>query len=67
MPAVKKLIVGEKEEKVQSTKSELVIKIVRLALLTVGAILVIAGIFNGSMRDVLIKAINICTECIGLG
>lgn len=67
MPAVKKLIVGEKEEKAQSTKSELVIKIVRLTLLAVGVLFVIAGIFNGSMRDVLIKAINICTECIGLG
>ncbi len=28
---------------------------------------VIAGAFNGGARDVLIKAINICTECIGLG
>ncbi|WP_338049902.1 CD1871A family CXXC motif-containing protein [Pumilibacter muris] len=28
---------------------------------------IIAGIFNGGARDVLIKAVNICTECIGLG
>ena len=25
------------------------------------------GVFNGGMYDVLVKAINICTECIGLG
>lgn len=28
---------------------------------------VIVGAFDGGARDVLIKAINICTECIGLG
>ncbi|MFR0735032.1 MAG: CD1871A family CXXC motif-containing protein [Oscillospiraceae bacterium] len=22
---------------------------------------------NGGLRDVLVKAVNICTECIGLG
>lgn len=30
-------------------------------------VLVIAGIWNGGLNDVLVKAINICTECIGLG
>lgn len=30
-------------------------------------VLIIVGIMNGGARDVLIKAINICTECIGLG
>ncbi len=29
--------------------------------------LIVAGIINGGMRDVLVKAIKICTECIGLG
>lgn len=29
--------------------------------------LIVLGIFNGSALDVLIKAINICSECIGLG
>ena len=28
---------------------------------------ILVGIFNGGANDVLIKAINICTECIGLG
>ena len=40
---------------------------VRIALYAVAAILIVLGINNGGMRDVLIKAINICTECIGLG
>ena len=30
-------------------------------------LMIILGVYNGSARDVLIKAINICTECIGLG
>ena len=39
----------------------------RRALLVASACLMAAGILNGSMRDVLYNAINICTECIGLG
>ena len=40
---------------------------VRSALYVLAVILIGMGIGNGGMRDVLIKAINICTECIGLG
>ena len=31
------------------------------------ALLIALGVGNGGLRDVLVKAINICTECIGLG
>ena len=40
---------------------------VRIALYALAVVLIVLGINNGGMRDVLIKAINICTECIGLG
>ena len=40
---------------------------VRGAILAIAAALIVAGALNGGMRDVLVKAINICTECIGLG
>ena len=40
---------------------------IRLVVLIVALICIIAGIANGNMKDILIKAINICTECIGLG
>lgn len=40
---------------------------IRAALLLLSLLLIGWGIRNGGMRDVLIKAINICTECIGLG
>ena len=39
----------------------------RIAVLCIGAIFIILGITNGGMTDVLIKAVGICTECIGLG
>lgn len=39
----------------------------RTVLYLLAAALIAAGVLNGGMRDVLIKAINICTECIGLG
>ena len=31
------------------------------------AVLIVLGALNGSALDVLYKAINICTECVGLG
>ena len=40
---------------------------IRLALLCLSAALIAAGVWNGSARDVLMKAVKICTECIGLG
>lgn len=41
--------------------------VIRLVLMILAVILLAAGVRNGGMRDVLVKAINICTECIGLG
>lgn len=42
-------------------------RVIRIAVLTAALCLIILGAFNGSMRDVLDKAVRICTECIGLG
>ena len=39
----------------------------RIALYALAFIMVVWGVMNGGLRDVLVKAINICTECIGLG
>ena len=39
----------------------------RNAILIASLILVVYGFLNGGTVDVLAKAINICTECIGLG
>lgn len=40
---------------------------VRGILAAVAVVLVVLGVLNGGMADVLGKAIRICTECIGLG
>ena len=37
------------------------------ALFLLGLTMVALGILNGGARDVLAKAIRICSECIGLG
>jgi hypothetical protein len=39
----------------------------RCGISVIAIVFVIIGILNGGMADVLGKAINICTECIGLG
>ena len=40
---------------------------VRYALLLAAVVLALFGFFSGGTADVLTKAVNICTECIGLG
>ena len=37
------------------------------ALFVLGLALVVLGVLNGGARDVLAKAVRICSECIGLG
>ena len=41
--------------------------ILRILLAVAGAVLVIVGIAEKDFSDVLIKATNICLECIGIG
>ena len=70
------LILGVKDEnglkpvkggKVENPALSSRIRILRIILLIAAVCLLAAGVFNGSARDVLGKAVNICTECIGLG
>ncbi|MBQ2981771.1 MAG: thioredoxin [Lachnospiraceae bacterium] len=39
----------------------------RIAFIIIGIGILIYGFATGGTRDVLTKAVNICTECIGLG
>lgn len=39
----------------------------QFAVLAVALLLLVVGFFTGGTSDVLTKAINICTECVGLG
>lgn len=47
--------------------SEITLWVIRAALFVFAITFIILGIVNGGASDVLIKAVNICTECIGLG
>lgn len=42
-------------------------RLLRAGLYALAALLLVLGALNGGLNDVLMKAINICTECIGLG
>lgn len=52
-----------KESKI-SSKNALTIKLC-IVILAVASLLI--GVLTGGLNDVLTKAVNICTECIGLG
>ena len=41
--------------------------IARIAILAIGILLVVLGACNEGTADILTKAVNICTECVGLG
>ncbi len=43
------------------------VKISRFVILGVAIVIIIFGFITGGYVDVLTKAVNICTECIGLG
>ena len=60
-PAKDAMATGKREIKGNALKA------VRVCMLVLAIALIIHGIFNGSMRDVLFKAVRICTECVGLG
>ena len=55
-----------KDNKEKLIDSPLFINIIRSVILITGITFVVLGIFNKGFEDVLIKAINICSECIGL-
>ncbi len=41
--------------------------IIKTTIIVIGAAAVVFGAITGGFADVLTKAVNICTECIGLG
>lgn len=41
--------------------------VLRNVLLVIGIVILVYGYFAGGTADVLTKAVNICTECVGLG
>lgn len=43
------------------------VNMIRGILLVLSVTFIVLGVMNGGLYDVLVKAINICTECIGLG
>lgn len=48
-------------------KKEKTVFIIRVMLAVLAVAFIVWGIVNGGMADVLEKAVNICTQCIGLG
>ncbi len=57
----------KREPKAKRKSSAVGVNVLRVALVAVGVFLIVVGVQNGGMKDVLLKAINICTQCIGLG
>lgn len=55
-----------KEEKTNAKDNRAVL-IIRSVILLTALVLLIYGFATGGVADVLTKAVNICTECIGLG
>ncbi|MBQ3229893.1 MAG: hypothetical protein IJB49_02620 [Clostridia bacterium] len=57
----------KKEKSAPAAENKKALLAVRLSLLFVALAVRLFGYFSGGFNDVLTKAVNICTECIGLG
>lgn len=65
---IKKLPASEKKEKSDPDDDNgNAVLAVRMLVLLVAASILVYGFVSGGTADVLTKAVNICTECIGLG
>ena len=62
-PSIEKSV----DEKRYIKNENIFIWIVRAIIFVVAVTFIILGVFNNGMKEVFVKAINICTECIGLG
>ncbi len=49
------------------TRSRKPVNIARIVILAAAVVLVVLGACNEGTKDILTKAVNICTECVGLG
>lgn len=65
LPSVKRLLAMDRRK--PAHEKSLAVYALRMALLTAAVILAVYGIHSGGLKEVMAKAINICTECIGLG
>ena len=61
------IVVKKKSAPKRVKNSEKATFYVRVAIGALAVVFIVCGIANGGMADVLGKAINICTQCIGLG
>lgn len=75
-PQVKKMLaIGGRDQTQTAAKGKLATALespitlwaVRAIIFIIAIVFIVLGVLNGGMADVLGKAINICTECIGLG
>lgn len=55
------------DEKNENKNEKFIVNILRVAVFAIAVSFIIVGIVNKETNDILLKAINICTECIGLG
>ncbi len=58
---------GTNSNDLNTSCSERKLNIIKAVILLIGIIVLVYGFLTGGTADVLTKAINICTECIGLG
>ena len=54
-------------EKAALTPADRRTALLRVGVLAAAVLLIAAGLLSGGFRDVLVKAVNLCAECVGLG
>ena len=58
---------GKGQSAPTSCKPQTWLPVLQIGILVIAAVMIACGALNGGTTDVLAKAVNICTECVGLG
>ena len=58
---------GSIQERAVHQQADRKTAILRTAVLVIALVLIVSGIINGGLEDVLAKGAAVCTECVGLG
>lgn len=68
---LREIVVLQEQDLSIQTKKPIVkthaVRNARVCIFLLAIMFIVLGVMNGGLYDVLVKAINICTECIGLG
>lgn len=48
-------------------RKQIAVNVLRISAIVIGSVFLVVGIVRGEPGEILVKAVKICLECIGIG